>query len=194
MITCNPRIGVLGLQGAFSKHLETLTRLGIDASIVRYAHEITRCDGLIIPGGESTTMSRLIDDMGLRNPLTEFDRPIFGTCAGAVLLGTGSSDPRVETLKKTPVAVKRNGYGRQIDSFTTDLQLTWEDRPCQAVFIRAPRFTAVTPECRILACLGEEPVLIHYRQYLLCAFHPELTADSRIHDYFIRNCFNDRTV
>lgn len=167
------KIGVLALQGAFAKHREMLDRLGVSSLEVRTPRELAEIDGLIIPGGESTTMWRLND-----LPLKEFNRPIFGTCAGMILLAR---------LGLLDVQIERNAYGRQCASFSTDLTV-YLDKPCtiRALFIRAPRVTAIhSPEVKLLA---DTPVLIRQGDYLASAFHPELTNDPAIHHYFIQLC------
>lgn len=179
------RIGVLGLQGAFNRHKEQLNRLGVTAPIVRYPQEVSACHGLIIPGGESTTMSKLIDTMGLRKSLEDFNGPILGTCAGAILLSEQCDDSAVKLLKKVPVKGIRNAYGRQIDSFSAEITLTFDKQPFHGIFIRAPKLTSPAEEVVVIGTFGQEPVLLRYANYLIATFHPELTGDLRIHQYFL---------
>ncbi|MCC5832552.1 MAG: pyridoxal 5'-phosphate synthase glutaminase subunit PdxT [Chlamydiales bacterium] len=166
-------MGVLALQGAFSKHCEMLARLGVPSLEVRTPDQLAIVDGLIIPGGESTTMWRLND-----LPLKEFNRPIFGTCAGMILMAR---------LGLLDVTVERNAYGRQCASFSTELTLYLDKlHTMRAIFIRAPRVTEIhSPDVRLLA---DTPVLIRQGDYLASSFHPELTNDPAIHHYFIQIC------
>lgn len=181
----NLKIGVLALQGAFQKHVETLNRMGVTSEAIRYGEQLRTIDGLIIPGGESTTMTKIITEMGILPELEAFDKPIFGTCAGAILLSETCDDPNIQTFKKAPVKTWRNAYGRQVDSFTESVNLSFDDKPFPAVFIRAPRITDCSPGVEILGRFNGEIVLVRHRQYLLSTFHPELTNDPRIHKYFI---------
>jgi pyridoxal 5'-phosphate synthase pdxT subunit len=161
------------LQGAFAKHCEMLERIGIPSLEVRTAHDLESADGLIIPGGESTTMWRL-NDLHLET----FNKPIFGTCAGLILLAR---------LGLLDVSIQRNAYGRQCASFSTDLTV-YLDKPCKihALFIRAPRVTAINSSH--VQILADTPVLIRQGDYLACTFHPELTNDPTIHHYFVQIC------
>ncbi len=179
-------IGVLGLQGAFAKHMTMLNALNVHAMLIRYPEELDRCDGLIIPGGESTTMSKLIREMDIRNKLLKYDRPIFGTCAGAILMSEDSNDPRVATLNRVPVRANRNAWGRQVESFIAPVELSFDEEPFNAVFIRAPKLTHPDQDVQILGKLKDEIVLIQYDNTLLATFHPELTEDIRIHAYFLK--------
>lgn len=179
------KIGVLGLQGAFAKHIGILTKIGIPAEVIRYSEQLDSCDGLIIPGGESTTMSKLMDEMAIREKLLVFNRPIFGTCAGAILLSNSNHDPNINPLNLIPLKTIRNAYGRQVESFTSDIELTFDSAPFKAVFIRAPRFCEINDGIEILGNLANEAVLVRYQNILVATFHPELTDDTRIHCYFI---------
>lgn len=167
------KIGVLALQGAFAKHREMLDRINVPSLEVRTPKELAQVDGLIIPGGESTTMLKLNE-----LPLTEFDRPIFGTCAGMILMAH---------LGFLDITVERNAYGRQCDSFSTDLTVHLaKPHTIHAIFIRAPRVIEIQlPEVKVLA---ETPVLLRQGDYLASAFHPELTKDPAIHHYFVQIC------
>jgi len=179
------KVGVLGLQGAYQKHLEIINSLGAKAIDIRYQEQINECHGLIIPGGESTTMSKLIDEMNLRESLEKFPGVIFGTCAGAILLSADGADPRVKPLKRTSVRVLRNAYGRQVESFIEDIQLIFTDKPFKGVFIRAPRLNHLDSSTEILGSLHGTAVLVKSGNNLLATFHPELTDDKRIHQYFL---------
>ncbi|MBU0713205.1 pyridoxal 5'-phosphate synthase glutaminase subunit PdxT [bacterium] len=179
-------IGVLGLQGAFAKHIAMLEKLNVETIQVRYPEELDRCDGLIFPGGESTTMSKLIDEMHIRDQLAKFDRPIFGTCAGAILMSSDSGDSRVPTFNKVPIKAHRNAWGRQLESFISEIDLSFDTDPFKAVFIRSPKLSEPGKNVKVLGKLKDEIVLVQYENLLLSTFHPELTDDTRIHEYFIK--------
>ena len=185
-----PTIGVLALQGDFPLHLRALERAGAAGRKVRLPVDLEGLAGLILPGGESTTMVKLAKDSGLFERLREAGRaglPMFGTCAGAILLGRG--DPYPERLGLAPVTVRRNAYGRQRESFRKALRLSIPGEEHLSVFIRAPRFEVGNdPEIEVLGRDGEDPVLVRYRNFLLAAFHPELTEDLRVHRYFLAMC------
>jgi pyridoxal 5'-phosphate synthase pdxT subunit len=173
------RIGVLAVQGNFREHLAALRRLGIRGVEVRRVEELEGLDGLIVPGGESTAITRLIRLYGLEEAIRAFDRPVFGTCAGMILLAHGGS------LEHMDVEVERNAYGRQVASFETDLELEDEVVPLRGVFIRAPRVRRVGPEVEVLAEHDGEPVLLREGRFLVASFHPELTEDTRVHERFL---------
>jgi len=173
-----PRIGVLALQGNVREHAATLTRLGAEVVEVRRPEELEGLDGLVIPGGESTTIARLIGLYGLEEAIRRFAGPVFGTCAGMILLGR-------DHLGEVDLAVERNGYGRQVTSFETDLELAGDDEPLRGVFIRAPRVTDVGPGVEVLAEHDGEPVLLRQGRFLVASFHPELTEDTRVHELFL---------
>lgn len=184
-----PRVGVLALQGAFAAHSKHLAGLGADVRYVRVPSDLVGLDGLIIPGGESTTMSMLLDSSGLHRPLNravEEGLAIFGTCAGLILCARDIVDGRHDqhALGFVDVTVRRNGYGRQLDSFEAAVDGV-EGGPFHAVFIRAPRITCVGPSVQVLAHHGDDPVLIRDGRHLMASFHPELTQDVRIHELFI---------
>ena len=189
MTKTHPRIGVLGLQGAFQKHLDMFNRIQIPACRIVYPAQLTEIDGLVIPGGESTTISKILDDMRLRSAVREFSGPVFGTCAGAILLSEDGGDLRVQSLARISTSMKRNGYGRQIDSFLEPISLTFDAEPFPGIFIRAPRIGSVGAQVEILGKFEDEVVLVRNRNTLLATFHPELSHDSRIHQYFIRQFF-----
>lgn len=190
MVKKDLHIGVLALQGAFAKHLSMVKSLGVKASPVKLPKELEKCDALIIPGGESTTMLRQIDTNHLREPLLEFaaKKPLFGTCAGLILMAKEDVGRTINPLGIIDMTVERNAYGRQLESFKADLkvQLTarnFKQFPCQ--FIRAPIITRYDPSLSVLATYRNEPVLIQQGRHLCATFHPELTNDSSIHHYFI---------
>jgi len=187
------RIGILALQGDFEAHGRALARLGAEPVLVRTAADLDAVDGLIIPGGESTTMLKLLHAENLLEPLADFGhrRPIFGTCAGAILLAAGVSHPAQEALGLMDIDIERNGYGRQIDSrvarLSPESEFASRTHPgeMEAVFIRAPIIRRVGREARILARYGGDPVLVEQGRHLVATFHPELTDDSRVHELFL---------
>ncbi|HZT30069.1 MAG TPA: pyridoxal 5'-phosphate synthase glutaminase subunit PdxT [Bryobacteraceae bacterium] len=187
------RAGILALQGDFEAHGRTLARLGAEPVFVRTAAELDAVDGLIIPGGESTTMLKLLRLEDLLEPLREFGRrkPIFGTCAGAILLATGVTHPEQESLALMDIDVERNAYGRQIDSRVARLSpeeefaARTEPGDLEAVFIRAPIIRRVGGAARVLARFLDDPVLVEQGSHLVATFHPELTTDTRVHGLFL---------
>ena len=187
------RIGVLALQGAFIEHIQVMRKLGAEASPVRLPAELKGLNGLIIPGGESTTILNLMHSLGLLGPIKEMaqaDFPIWGTCAGMVCLAkrvSNTNSSMVETLAAMNMVVRRNAFGRQVDSFETELKVAvLGDRPFPAVFIRAPIVESAEPPVEILARLGGDTIVAARQGRLLAtAFHPELTADLRLHRYFL---------
>jgi len=184
-------IGILGFQGAFRKHREVVENLGYEVRIVRYLSELDAVDALIIPGGESTTMTKIAGEMGYLSFLKGFDRPVFGTCAGAILLGRVLDDDRVESFGRVPVTLKRNAYGRQIDSFVDEVELSFDKKPFKGIFIRAPKIVEIGNGAEVLGRHNSDPVFVRYGKYMMTTFHPELTQDYRVHKYFIEEiCFN----
>lgn len=180
-----PTIGVLALQGDFEAHRRALGRVGANALEVRAEADLGRIDGLIIPGGESTTMLKLLKEEKLFDPLRQFGarKPIFGTCAGAILLAKHVVNPEQESLGLMDLTVERNGYGRQIDSRI--VQLALDGRPLEAVFIRAPIIRRAGDETRALITYLHDPVLVEEGKHMAATFHPELTVDDRIHQRFL---------
>jgi 5'-phosphate synthase pdxT subunit len=188
------KIGVLALQGAFAEHIVMLRRLGVAAAEVRLAAQLDPLDGLIIPGGESTTIGKLATDFGLIEPLRRFgrDRAVWGTCAGAIFLARTVVGRVQPLLGLMDITVTRNAFGRQIDSFETDLDLSGFDEgmagqpPYHAVFIRAPLINAVGPAARALVTLPDGRIVAARQGRLLAtSFHPELTDDTRFHAAFL---------
>ena len=179
------RIGVLALQGDFDAHRKALERAGSEASEIRTAAELDRIDGLIIPGGESTTILKLLEIEELFEPIRSFgsNRPIFGTCAGAILLASEVLNAQQASFGLMDFAVERNGYGRQIDSCIGQIEVN--GRAEQAVFIRAPIIRRVGASTKVLASYAETPVLVEEGRHLAATFHPELGSGSDIHRYFI---------
>jgi 5'-phosphate synthase pdxT subunit len=154
-----------------------------------YPDQIAECDGLVIPGGESTTMTKLINEMKLRDELDTFSGPLFGTCAGAILLSQNTGDPKVQALNRMDIRVNRNGYGRQVDSFIQSVQLTFDEMPFRGIFIRAPKIVDFSSEVAVLGTFENEVVCLRDSNNLLTTFHPELSGDERIHKYFIDHFF-----
>jgi len=184
------KIGVLALQGAFVEHIASLQKLGAEASAIRLPRDLQGLDGLVIPGGESPTISQLMLTYGLMEMLRGLARdgfPIFGTCAGMILLAKSAIDSDVETIGAMDIKVSRNAFGRQIDSFETLLAMpALGEVPFPAVFIRAPIIVEAESGVVILTCLPDGPaVAARQGNLLVCAFHPELTSDLRVHAYFL---------
>ena len=187
------RVGVLALQGAFALHARALARLGVDAVEVRTPAELARVDALVIPGGESTTMSKLLESQELFDPLAERlagGMPALGTCAGMILLAREVPDGRADqrSFGAVDIAVRRNAFGRQVDSFEADLQVVGlPEAPVHAVFIRAPIVEDVGEGVEILAQVeGGRPVACRQGPVLVTSFHPELSPDLRVHELFLR--------
>jgi len=180
-----PSIGVLALQGDFEAHRNAIQRAGAAAVEVRTAKDLNSIDGLIIPGGESTTMLKLLDFENLFEPLLEFGRkkPLFGTCAGAILLASEVLNPAQRSLGLMDLSVERNAYGRQVDSRIARIEV--ESQPMEAVFIRAPIIRRVGPGVKVLSTYLDAPVLVEQGRHLVATFHPELGSSDRIHKHFI---------
>jgi 5'-phosphate synthase pdxT subunit len=178
-------VGVLALQGAFAAHVERLTAIGANATEVRTPAQLATVDALVMPGGESTTMSNLLGSTELFDPIAErlaAGMPVFGTCAGMILLADRDDQRHFGVLD---ITVRRNGYGRQVDSFETGLELVGDTSPFRGVFIRAPRVEAIGPDVDVLASYDGDPVLVRHDQLLAACFHPELTDDTRLHARFV---------
>lgn len=182
-------VGVLALQGAFREHRKLLKDCGMSSREIRKPEQLEGIDGLIIPGGESTTIGKLMVEFGLMDPIKDMalaGLPIFGTCAGLVLLAKeieGSTQPRLGLMD---IEVVRNGFGRQVESFEADLAISALGlNPFRAVFIRAPYIKKVSPNIGILASFEEKIVFARQGNFLVCSFHPELTDDTRVHQYFL---------
>jgi 5'-phosphate synthase pdxT subunit len=173
------RIGVLALQGNFREHIATLAGLGVEAVEVRKPEHLEGLDGLVVPGGESTAIGRLIGLYSFEEPLRKFPGAMFGTCAGMILMG------RDGLIGQVDIGVDRNAYGRQVASFEANFPLKDEERPLRGVFIRAPRVSDVGEGVEVLAELDGDPVLLRQGRFLVASFHPELTDDSRVHQRFL---------
>ena len=181
-------IGVLALQGNFTMHQNMLVQLDVPSILVKYPHELEKCDGLIIPGGESSTMSKLIDSHGLRLPLVEYSKnnSIFGTCAGMILLSSTGSSKNLYPLNIMDFSVTRNGWGRQIFSFTKEVYINFSSGiQFSATFIRAPKVKTISNSINVLSKLNEEIILLSDGLHLASSFHPEFGSDTQIHNYFI---------
>jgi 5'-phosphate synthase pdxT subunit len=172
------RIGVLAVQGNFREHAAVLRRLAAEPVEVRKPEQLEGLDGLVIPGGESTAIMRLVRLYGLEEGIREFGRPLLGTCAGMILLDRNH-------LGVVDLEVSRNAFGRQVASFEADLELAGDEQPFRGVFIRAPRVAARGPDVEVLAELDGEPVLLREGRVLVASFHPELTDDTRVHERFL---------
>lgn len=190
------KIGVLALQGAFIEHVNMLKLLGVEAVEVRLPEQLADLDGLIIPGGESTTIGKLARRFGLMEPLRDFAiaKPVWGTCAGMIFLakeiGDGTVGRDQPLLGMMDIEVARNAFGRQVDSFETNLDVSvfsnGDKRPFPAVFIRAPKLVAAKGDARVIAMLSDgTAVAAQQGHWLVTSFHPELTGDSRFHEYFL---------
>jgi pyridoxal 5'-phosphate synthase pdxT subunit len=173
------KIGVLAVQGNFREHAAMLRGLGAEVVEVRKPEQLDGLDGLVIPGGESTTFMRLMRLYGLDRALADFDRPLLGTCAGMIVLDRNH-------LGLVDLEVERNAWGRQVHSFEADLDVAGEDAPLRGVFIRAPWIEDAGPEVEILAEHDGHPVLARQGRVLVAAFHPELTDDTRVHERFLQ--------
>ncbi len=183
----HPRIGVLAIQGDYAAHAVALAEAGAYPVEVRTAADLAGLDGLILPGGESTTILRFLDRHGLFDSLREFAaaKPVFGTCAGAILLAREVRNPPQRSLGLLDAVVERNAYGRQIDSSIETEQTSLPGGPMEMVFIRAPRIVATGAGVEVLARRDGDPVLVRERNLLAATFHPELSADRRVHRHFV---------
>ena len=188
------KVGVLSLQGDFAAHGAALERAGAEPVYVREPAQFLDLDGLVIPGGESTTMLKLMAyEPGLREALEEFGsrKPVFGTCAGAILMASEVTNPEQQSFGLMDIGVERNAYGRQIDSRVAEIETSpeFEQRTApgklETVFIRAPIIRRIGPEARVLASYQGNPVLVEQGPHLVATFHPELTPDIRVHSLFL---------
>jgi 5'-phosphate synthase pdxT subunit len=181
-------VGILALQGAYQKHVESLSRLEIESRLIRKPTELGDCSALIIPGGESTTISLLMQENSLYEPIKDFanNHPVMGVCAGMIMMATEVDDERVTPLELIPFKALRNYYGRQVHSFTADIKLNFDSsNTFHAHFIRAPGIEEVSPEIKVLATYNDEVVMIGTGKHVALSFHPELTDDTRIHSHWL---------
>ena len=184
------KVGVLALQGAFESHIRILESLGIETREIRDPQSLDDINGLVIPGGESTAISMLLESNKLRGPLERRisdGLPVFGTCAGMIMLSAKIIDGREDqvSLRAIDIAVRRNAFGRQVDSFETELEVTGLDTPFPSIFIRAPVVETVGNGVEIYAAIDDQIVLCGNQTTLVASFHPELSNDSRIHEMFV---------
>ena len=182
------KIGILAVQGDFAAHAAMLAGMGIDAVEVRTPEDLAGYDGLILPGGESTTQLQFLQEEGLADAIKKFaaeDKAIFGTCAGAILLATEVKNPQQESLGLLDMTVLRNGYGRQVHSDVVSGPSTLKNEPMEMVFIRGPIFERIGPGVEVLAEYAGKPALVQKGHILAAAFHPELTNDTTVHKRFV---------
>jgi len=193
MTNTRPTIGVLALQGDFDAHRRRLEELGANVVLVKKPEQLDMIDGLIIPGGESGTFLNLLGDEGFKK-LREFVRlkPTFGTCAGAILLATEVENPQQAGLGAIDIAIRRNAYGRQVDSSIRQGLLG--QSPLEMVFIRAPKISRVGPGVEVIATEGSDPVAVRQGSAMAATFHPELSDDTRVHQAFLDLCGSDTPV
>ena len=183
------KIGVLSLQGGYEKHIDILERLNIQTSKVKYKKDLLNIDALIIPGGESSALSNLIEKESLYTPLKKFisKYPVYGTCAGLILLSKSiENNNKVRSFDVLNITLTRNGWGRQINSFSKNISIKIFKNKYKGIFIRAPKISNCGNSIDILSVLNNSPVMIQQNKILGTTFHPELTDDTRIHEYFIK--------
>jgi 5'-phosphate synthase pdxT subunit len=189
MTNASPKIGILAIQGDYAAHAATLDRLGVAHSLVRWPRDLNSLDGVILPGGESTTMLKFLGEEGLDKALVDFaadGRAIFGTCAGTILLAREVKNPPQRSLNLLDAVVLRNAYGRQLASEIRREPTSLRDEPLEMVFIRAPIIESVGENVEVLAHSAGQPVLVRQGSILAATFHPELTADTAVHELFAR--------
>src|SRR6185312_16808174 len=188
MLNAGPTIGVLAIQGDYDAHRKRLEELGANAVLVRKPAQLDALDGIVIPGGESSTILKFLERDGFLEKLAAFVRmkPSFGTCAGAILLAKNVENPAQKSLGAMDITVKRNAYGRQIDSHIHEVATKLAGGPMEMVFIRAPKISGTGAGVDVLAKDGDEPVLVRQGKTMAATFHPELSADKRVHEEFVR--------
>ncbi len=188
------KIGVLAIQGDFAMHQKMLNRLGVENITVRNPGQLQKCDGLIMPGGESTTFIRLLKEINLYKAISDFGKNhcIFGTCAGLITLSSRVVNSNMETMNLIDIEVIRNAYGRQIDSFIDEIKINLDSQKSvfEGVFIRAPKISEVGKGVIPLAYHKDDVVMVENKNVLVATFHPELTEDTRIHEYFLKKVQN----
>jgi pyridoxal 5'-phosphate synthase pdxT subunit len=183
------KIGILAVQGDFEAHAEMLRSMGVESAEVRTPEDLENCDGLILPGGESTTQLQFLKEEGLEEAIRKFaaaDKAIFGTCAGAILLASEVKNPQQESMGLLDMTVLRNGYGRQVHSNVVSGPTTLKSEPLEMVFIRGPIIERVGPNVEVLAEYAGKPALVQRGRVMASAFHPELTSDTTVHDRFVK--------
>jgi 5'-phosphate synthase pdxT subunit len=181
------RIGVLAIQGDYEAHKAVLERLGAEVVLVRKPEQLDSIDAIVIPGGESSTFLNFLGEHGFLEKLRDFvsTKPTFGTCAGAILLAKEVENPPQQSLGALDIRIRRNAYGRQIDSSILEGKTRLGDKPLEMVFIRAPKITATGKDVEVLAMRDGDPVLVRQGKIMAATFHPELSSDSRVHEEFL---------
>jgi pyridoxal 5'-phosphate synthase pdxT subunit len=182
------KIGVLAIQGDYEAHKARLEHLGAEVTMVRKPEQLDAIDGIVIPGGESSTFLNFLGERGFLKKLRDFvsTKPTFGTCAGAILLAKHVENPPQQSLNAMDIRIRRNAYGRQIDSSIREAQTKLGDKPLEMVFIRAPKIVGTGKGVEILATAGDDPVLVRQGKILAATFHPELSDDTRVHQEFVK--------
>ncbi|MBN2650864.1 MAG: pyridoxal 5'-phosphate synthase glutaminase subunit PdxT [Spirochaetales bacterium] len=180
--------GILALQGGFFKHQEMVEKLGEKTLLIKKPEQLEFCDRLIIPGGESTTLTKLFDIYDFREPLINFGktRPVMGTCAGLILLSSKVEDSRVKQLNLIDIEAERNAYGSQVESFSADIYADFLKKEYKCIFIRAPKIKECSENVKILMSYEGNPIAVEQGRILALTFHPELTQDPSIHEYFLK--------
>jgi pyridoxal 5'-phosphate synthase pdxT subunit len=182
------RIGVLAIQGDYEAHRRRLEQLGAEVTLVRKPEQLDSIDGIVIPGGESSTFLNFLAERGFLKKLRDFvsTKPTFGTCAGAILLARQVENPPQQSLEAMDIRIRRNAYGRQIDSSIRQAQSKLGDKPLEMVFIRAPKIVSIGKGVEVLATAGGDPVLVRQGKIMAATFHPELSDDTRVHQEFVK--------
>jgi pyridoxal 5'-phosphate synthase pdxT subunit len=182
------KIGVLAIQGDYEAHKARLEQLGAEVTLVRKPEQLDAIDGIVIPGGESSTFLNFLSERGFLKKLRDFvtTKPTFGTCAGAILLAKHVENPPQQSLDAMDIRIRRNAYGRQIDSSIREAQTKLGQKPLEMVFIRAPKIVGTGKAVEVLAMAGGDPVLVRQGKILAATFHPELSEDTRVHQEFVK--------
>ena len=180
-------IGILAAQGAYKKHKDILDTINVDSVFVKNINQLSICDGLILPGGESTAIYNIIEGNNLYKSIKNFasDSYVFGTCAGMILMSSNKSTNLLKPLRLFDIKISRNAYGSQVDSFIDNVSLSFDSKKFSGVFIRAPKVISVSNDIELLSVYKDCPVLIRKDRFLASSFHPELTSDNRVHKYFV---------
>ena len=188
------KIGVLAIQGDYEAHKAVLERLGAEVILVRKPEQLDAIDAIVIPGGESSTFLNFLVERGFLDKLRDFvsTKPAFGTCAGAILLAKDVENPPQESLQVLDIRIRRNAYGRQIDSSIREEKTKLGEKPLEMVFIRAPKIVGTGKNVEVLASAGGNPVLVRQGKIMACTFHPELSNDTRVHEEFLKLVQNGR--
>jgi 5'-phosphate synthase pdxT subunit len=187
-MSTHAKIGVLAIQGDYDAHKAVLERLGVEVLLVRKPEQLDSIDAIVIPGGESSTFLNFLEERGFLDKLRDFVRtkPAFGTCAGAILLASDVENPPQISLGALDIRIRRNAYGRQIDSSIHEAITKLGEKPLEMVFIRAPKIVATGKEVEVLASNNGDPVLVRQGKTMACTFHPELSNDTRVHEEFLK--------